>query len=91
MGHPERLVTSGPYASSRHPMYVGWWLIHAGVATSRGSAWPVVTMPLGMLVEHFGVVWEESMLLQEFGSPYADYQRNVPRYVGIWGRRRPPR
>ncbi|MEV4952908.1 isoprenylcysteine carboxylmethyltransferase family protein [Paenarthrobacter nitroguajacolicus] len=82
LGHPEGLVTTGPYAASRHPMYLGWWMIHAGVAVSRGSAWPVVTMPAGMLVEHLGALWEESMLRQRFGEAYADYERDVPRYIG---------
>lgn len=86
LGHPEGLVTSGPYAASRHPIYLGWWLIHSGVAVSRGSAWALVTLPAGMLVEHLGALWEENMLRERFGQAYADYQRDVPRYVGspIW-------
>ncbi|MET3368145.1 UNVERIFIED_CONTAM: protein-S-isoprenylcysteine O-methyltransferase Ste14 [Jeotgalibacillus campisalis] len=86
LGHPEGLVTSGPYAASRHPMYLGWWLIHTGVAVSRGSAWALVTLPAGMLVEHLGALWEENMLKERFGQSYAEYQRDVPRYVGspIW-------
>ncbi|MFF1828364.1 methyltransferase family protein [Paenarthrobacter sp. NPDC058040] len=47
LGHPEELVTSGPYALSRHPMYLGWWMIHAGVAVFRGSSWALGTLPAG--------------------------------------------
>ncbi len=82
LGHPEGLVTSGPYAVSRHPMYLGWWLIHAGVAVNRGSVWALVTLPAGMAVEHLGALWEEAMLRNRFGQPYADYERDVPRYIG---------
>lgn len=82
LAHPEGLVTTGPYAASRHPMYLGWWLIHAGVAISRDSAWALVTLPAGMVVEHLGALWEERTLRQEFGQSYADYEREVPRYVG---------
>lgn len=82
LGHPEGLVTSGPYALSRHPMYLGWWLIHAGVAVNQGSAWAVVTLPAGILVEHLGALWEEAALRERFGQPYADYEKVVPRYVG---------
>ena len=35
---PEAVVTTGPYALSRHPMYLGWWLIHLGAGLVRGSA-----------------------------------------------------
>ena len=83
LGHPEELVTSGPYAVSRHPMYLGWWMIHAGVALFRGSSWALGTLSAGMFVEHLGALWEEKMLQQEFGKPYVEYMRNVPRYLGI--------
>jgi protein-S-isoprenylcysteine O-methyltransferase Ste14 len=36
---PERLVTDGPYARSRNPMYVAWHLIHLGVGLGAGSGW----------------------------------------------------
>ncbi|WP_344763599.1 methyltransferase family protein [Paenarthrobacter aurescens] len=82
LGHPEDLVTSGPYALSRHPMYLGWWLIHAGVALGRGSAWASATLPAGILVEHLGALWEENVLRERFGQSYADYEKVVPRYLG---------
>ncbi|MFC8039558.1 methyltransferase family protein [Paenarthrobacter sp. NPDC057355] len=83
LGRPETLVTSGPYAVSRHPMYLGWWMIHAGVAILNGSYWALATLPAGVLVEHLGALWEEKMLQQEFGEPYLEYMKDVPRYVGI--------
>ncbi|MEV7603890.1 isoprenylcysteine carboxylmethyltransferase family protein [Paenarthrobacter sp. NPDC089322] len=83
LGHPEELVTTGPYAASRHPMYLGWWLIHSGVALSGGSASALATLPAGILVEHMGALWEEKVLLKEFGQSYADYSARVPRYFGI--------
>ncbi|MGP0225227.1 methyltransferase family protein [Paenarthrobacter sp. NCHU4564] len=89
LGRPEELVTSGPYALSRHPMYLGWWMIHAGVAAFRGSPWALVTLPAGMLVEHLGALWEERALQKEFGQPYIEYVREVPRYVGIPRRHEP--
>ena len=84
---PESLVTSGPYALSRHPMYVGWWLIHLGVGVMRGSAWVAATLPAAALVEHFGVLWEERALDREFGDEFAEYRGRVPRYLRWWWRR----
>lgn len=85
---PESLVTTGPYAFSRHPMYTGWWLIHLGVGTLRGSAWVVATLPVAVLLEHFGgSVVEERELRRRFGSDYSRYADRVRRYVGRSRRR----
>ena len=87
---PESLVTTGPYAVSRHPMYLGWWLIHLGVGVLRGSAWVAATVPVAVLVEHFGgSVVEERELRRQFGGEYARYAERVPRYVPRPGRRIP--
>ncbi|MBT2596203.1 isoprenylcysteine carboxylmethyltransferase family protein [Arthrobacter sp. ISL-72] len=79
---PEELVTSGPYAITRHPMYVGWWLIHLGAGTMTGSAWVIATLPPAVLAEHRYVLREESLLAGLFGRSYADYADKVPRYLG---------
>jgi protein-S-isoprenylcysteine O-methyltransferase Ste14 len=83
---PQSLVTTGPYAMSRHPMYVGWWLIHLGVGVMRGSAWLAATLPVAVLVEHLGVLAEERALGREFGAEFAGYRSRVPRYLVRWGR-----
>lgn len=80
---PEELVTSGPYAISRHPMYVGWWVIQLGAGTLAGSSWVLVTLPAEVLVEHPFVLREEAVLAGLFGQAYTDYAREVPRYLGF--------
>ncbi|GAA1769021.1 methyltransferase family protein [Agromyces humatus] len=91
---PESLVTTGPYALSRHPMYVGWWFIHLGAGLLFGSAWVAATIPAATFVEHrFGVLVEEWMLEREFGDEFARYRERVPRYLTPWRSRpavRPP-
>ncbi len=53
-------------------MYLGWWLIHLGVGVLRGSAWVAATVPVAVLVEHFGgSVVEERELRRQFGAEYA--------------------
>lgn len=79
---PEELVTSGPYAVTRHPMYVGWWLIQLGAGPLAGSSWVLVTMPAELLVEHRYILEEEATLAELFGQPYAEYAARVPRYLG---------
>ena len=78
---PQTLVTTGPYAITRNPMYVGWWLIHLGVVVFRGSGWVLVTVPAAVLIEHYGVRREERALAAAFGDRFARYARRVPRYL----------
>lgn len=82
LANPPSLVTDGPHARSRNPMYVGWWLIHLGFGIARGSAWVFVTLPLAVLAEHGTVRAEERKLAQQFGSEFDAYVIRVPRYVG---------
>lgn len=83
--HPDSVVTTGPYAYSRHPMYLGWWLIHVGIGLWRGSAWIAATAPVGVLAEHLGSLAEERALRSRFPTEYERYAERVPRY---WGTRR---
>jgi Putative protein-S-isoprenylcysteine methyltransferase len=78
---PGTLVTTGPYAFTRHPMYVGWWFIHGGIGIFRGSAWVLATLPAAALAEHRTVTQEERTLAQTFGDQYTRYTRLVPRYL----------
>jgi protein-S-isoprenylcysteine O-methyltransferase Ste14 len=80
---PEELVITGPYAITRHPMYVGWWLIQLGAGTLAGSSWVLATLPAEFLVEHRFVLGEEAMLAELFGRSYLDYAERVPRYFGF--------
>jgi protein-S-isoprenylcysteine O-methyltransferase Ste14 len=81
---PESVVATGPYAFSRHPMYLGWWLIHLGAGLLRGSAWVAATLPVAVLLEHVGgTLVEERTLRAEFGDEYARYADRVPRYAGL--------
>jgi protein-S-isoprenylcysteine O-methyltransferase Ste14 len=45
LNRPDSLVTVGPYAVIRNPMYVGWALLHLGVGLAGGSAWRALFPP----------------------------------------------
>lgn len=80
---PESIVATGPYAFSRHPMYLGWWLVHLGAGVLRGSSWVAATLPAAVLLEHVGgSLVEERGLRLQFGEEYARYAERVPRYAG---------
>ncbi|MGH3386390.1 MAG: methyltransferase family protein [Nocardioidaceae bacterium] len=77
---PESLVTGGPYARRRNPMYVGWALIHLGVGLTSGSVWVLATMPVVAGPMHREVLGEERRLGQKFGPEFRRYRAAVPRY-----------
>ena len=79
---PERLVTTGPYAHTRNPMYLGWSLVYVGVSFIVNSIWLMGLFPFVMAYMHFADVrGEERFLETEFGSRYRDYRDEVPRYL----------
>ena len=83
LAHPVRLVSTGPYAISRNPMYVGWGLLHLGAALTVGSAWIAATFPPAGLWLHRQVLGEEHQLDAAFGDDFRRWQAIVPRYVGF--------
>ena len=80
---PKDLVDTGPYALTRHPMYVGWWLMQLGAGTLAGSSWVLALLPAELLVEHRFVVDEEAALARLFPQSYPDYADKVPRYLWL--------
>ena len=79
---PQRIVKSGPYAFSRHPMYVSWTLLYFGVMLLLTSFWLLVlSLPLVVYMHFLEVLKEELELLQKFGAEYARYKCEVRRYL----------
>jgi protein-S-isoprenylcysteine O-methyltransferase Ste14 len=82
-GH--RVVTTGPYAVVRHPMYLGVMLMFCAIPLFLGSLWAFVPVGLTSLLLIVRTVFEERMLRS--GLPgYEDYTRRT-RYrllPGIW-------
>jgi protein-S-isoprenylcysteine O-methyltransferase Ste14 len=80
-----RVVTSGPYAFVRHPMYSGIMLFFFGVPLLLGSWWGVAIAPVFAVLFAIRARIEERALVE--GLPdYADYAARV-RYrlvPGLW-------
>jgi protein-S-isoprenylcysteine O-methyltransferase Ste14 len=75
------LVTSGVYARTRNPMYIGWSVGVLGLALSTGSAWLLAGWFAAVRALHREVDLEEARLLQRFGARYLAYRERVPRYL----------
>jgi protein-S-isoprenylcysteine O-methyltransferase Ste14 len=77
-----RLATSGPYAYTRNPLYLGNFLL--GLGFTIGSGW----WPLGILfaILFLGIYLpvmrvESETLAQLFGESYQRYARGVPIFL----------
>ena len=76
------LVTTGVYASVRHPMYAGFWLMAVAQALFLPNwiAGPAGLVGFGTLF--FGRVGrEEAMMIGAFGEEYRSYMRRTSRVV----------
>lgn len=82
-GRVSALVTSGPNAVSRNPMYVGMAGVLAAHALWRGS-WPALlpAAAFGVAVDRLQIRAEERALLARFGAEYETYRDRVPRWLG---------
>jgi len=78
---PEGLVTSGPFAYCRNPMYLGHIIFLAGLALSLQSV-PGALVAAGAAVWfHLRVLRDEKRLKEHFGQPYLDYCKRVRRWI----------
>jgi hypothetical protein len=78
----ETLTTSGPYAFLRNPLYVGSFLVGAGLAVAGGS-WLWLVLFLGFFAVVYGptIAAEAERLTERFGQRYVDYSRKVPAFI----------
>ncbi len=76
------LVTAGPYAFVRHPLYLGTFLIGSGFCLIAGHL-GVSLAALGffLIVYRRKMAQEEILLRDEVGTPFMVYQAAVPRWL----------
>lgn len=79
---PTTIITTGPYAFSRNPMYVAWAFIYLAIALLVNTWWLIILFPVLLLFIHFrDVRQEERQLEKEFGEQYREYCARVRRYL----------
>ena len=75
----EALATSGPYAYTRNPLYVGSLLIGFGFSLAARSGWVGVALVAMFFAIYVPVIrGEEGFLRQKFPE-FEEYARRVPR------------
>ncbi|MGO9404219.1 MAG: methyltransferase family protein [Terriglobales bacterium] len=83
-GHVQKdkqLTTSGPYAYTRNPLYLGSLMLAAGFAIAARSWWIVAAMLLMFAVIYVPVIAGEERYLRQTFAEYDAYARHVPRML----------
>jgi protein-S-isoprenylcysteine O-methyltransferase Ste14 len=83
--HPEKasaLVTTGPYAITRNPMYAGLTGLLLSNAVRKGSLASLLPVAAFVAVmDRVQIPSEEAALVQRFGRAYDEYRAAVPRWL----------
>jgi protein-S-isoprenylcysteine O-methyltransferase Ste14 len=81
----QSVVSTGPYALVRHPMYTGALIMIAGVPLALGSWWGLVLVALLTPLLMWRAVDEERLLKRELPG-YAEYTQRVSHRLvpGVW-------
>jgi protein-S-isoprenylcysteine O-methyltransferase Ste14 len=77
----EALATSGPYAYTRNPLYLGSLLIGIGFAVASRSWWVGVVLVAMFFAIYVPVIRDEEKFLREKFPEFEEYARRVPRML----------
>jgi protein-S-isoprenylcysteine O-methyltransferase Ste14 len=76
------IVSTGPYRFSRNPIYIGMFLMLAGLAIGFDTLWFLAAGIALYVVVRFGVIArEEAYLERKFRAVYLDYKARVRRWL----------
>lgn len=65
------IITSGPFAITRNPLYVALTLFYGAVAMAAGNIWALVLLVPALVVIRYGVIAREERYLEaKFGEEY---------------------
>jgi protein-S-isoprenylcysteine O-methyltransferase Ste14 len=80
------LVTTGPFAFSRNPIYLGNTLLIAGLGLAFGNAWFLpAALAAAAAVAKLAIEREEAHLAAIFGADWAAYAARTRRWLGRQG------
>ncbi|MGA2491169.1 MAG: isoprenylcysteine carboxylmethyltransferase family protein [Anaerolineales bacterium] len=79
--HPNKLVTTGAFASSRNPIYVAFAFILLGQFLIFPNWILLVYLVAAIWLFHRQVLREENYLKKHYGEEYAEYCSRVRRYL----------
>jgi protein-S-isoprenylcysteine O-methyltransferase Ste14 len=78
-GH--ELITSGPYALVRHPIYTGLLTMFVATVIVLGHVAGIIAMPFVFVSFWIKLRYEEKLMSEKFPNEYAAYQQRVKRLI----------
>jgi protein-S-isoprenylcysteine O-methyltransferase Ste14 len=76
------LVTSGPFAFVRNPLYLGNIALWVGFALGASLPWIAPAFAVVLAFEYHAIVrWEEKLLEERLGERYRAYATKAPRWM----------
>jgi protein-S-isoprenylcysteine O-methyltransferase Ste14 len=75
------LTTTGPYAHTRNPLYLGSLIIAAGFALAARSLWIALAMAVIFIAIYLPVIGDEEQFLRSQFPGFDEYARRVPRLL----------
>lgn len=75
----QALATSGPYAYTRNPLYLGSLLLGVGFAIAARSCWVGVVLVVMFFAIYLPVIKNEEAFLRQKFPEFKEYARHVPR------------
>jgi protein-S-isoprenylcysteine O-methyltransferase Ste14 len=83
-GHVEKnevLATTGPYAYTRNPLYLGSLVLAVGFLIAAKSWWLALVAAVMLFAIYFPVIRSEEVFLRKRFPEFSDYASQVPRLV----------
>ena len=78
---PPRLITTGPYAFTRNPVYLGHIIFMLGLAlTLQSLSGAILAVVIGVTF-HRRILKDEKRLASLFVQQYSDYKSHVKRWI----------
>lgn len=76
----QELAATGPYACTRHPLYLGSMIIAGGFAIAARNPWIWLAMAAMFAAIYIPVIRGEEAFLRARFPEYKEYARRVPRF-----------
>lgn len=76
------IISTGIYAFSRNPIYLGFLIVSVGGALGVNSLWILLSViPSILTLQRYVIFREEQYLERKFGTEYTSYKQNVRRWL----------